>query len=164
MKWIGIIGVALVLVPAALAQEAPAPAVQQSAQRDCRQQLSQMGASVFRAAYGNGASAFGRCVSKFARLERENLQAASASCQKERASDAVAFKAKYGQAGLGKCVSQQRRAASHEDVAAAVSAARSCKSERAADPAAFRAKYGSGPHKAGAFARCGNAPASPEAG
>lgn len=155
MKWIGVIGVALVLAPAALAVDTPSP--KSSAQRDCRQQRSQMGAAAFKAAYGNAANAFGKCVTKFTRLERENLHAASASCQQERASDAAAFKTKYGMNGLGKCVSQQAREASQEDVEAAVDAAKSCKTERAADRAAFRAKYGTGPRKANAFARCVNA-------
>lgn len=161
MKWIGVLGAALVLVPAALAVDAPSP--KSSAQRDCRQQRAQMGAAVFKAAYGNKANAFGKCVSKFAALEKENLQAASASCAKERADDAAAFKTKYGMKGLGKCVSQQMRAAGKADVEAAVGAAKSCKTERSADPAAFRAKYGSGPRKANAFARCVSALAAQSA-
>lgn len=163
MKWIGVIGVALALAPAALALDEPSPSPQASAQRDCRQQRSEMGPAVFKAAYGNAANAFGKCVSKFTRLERQNLHSASASCQSERASDPATFKQKYGMGGLGKCVSQQAREASQEDVSAAADAAKACKSERAADPDAFRAKYGSGPRKANAFARCVNASASTSA-
>ena len=163
MKRIGIIGVvvAAVLAPAAaLGADQPSPTAKLSAQRDCRQQLSQMGAAVFKASYGGAANAMGKCVSKFARLEQANLQSASSSCQKERAGDAAAFRAKYGVGGLGKCVSAQARAAAQKEVSAVVAAAKACAAERRADAAAFRAKYGSGPQKANAFGRCVNAAAS----
>ena len=59
--------VVAVLAPAAaFAADQPSPAAKTGAQRDCRQQLSQMGAAVFKAKYGSGpqkVGAFGRCVS-----------------------------------------------------------------------------------------------------
>jgi hypothetical protein len=69
---------------------------------------------------GKGKNAFGKCVSGKATAENQSDDAATVKaakqCKRERASDAAAFKAKYGtnrnkSNAFGKCVSQKAKPA-----------------------------------------------------
>ena len=151
--------VALAVPAATLADNAPTPANQSTAQQRCRDQLKSMSTKDFHALYGtnaNGKNAFGKCVSKLARQESENEQNAAQQCRAERTADPVAFAKKYGtnangKNAFGKCVSQKAKAQSQDEEQATENAAKACKGERTDDPAAFATKYGNTKH---AFGKC----------
>jgi hypothetical protein len=133
-----------------------------SAEKQCRDQKTQMGASAFKDLYGtnkNKSNAFGKCVSKIAKTQGQNANEAKSSCQTEQAADPAAFKTKYGtnkngSNAYGKCVSAQAKAADAQDQSNTVNAAKQCKAERKLDPAAFKTKYGTNKNKSNAFGKC----------
>ena len=166
MKKIGVIAaLALAVAPTALAGPAPNAADRAAAVRDCKM-LRQaaptgMGLELFRQTYGTNArrtNAFGMCVSKWGREERQNRRQASAACREERGATAesrAAFRAKYGT--FGRCVNGKRKAESAEDREATVNAAQACDTERgetADSRAAFNAKYGRNESDRNAFGKC----------
>jgi hypothetical protein len=148
--------VAALAVPmAALADGTPTPA--STANQLCSQQKTDMGAASFAALYGTNASksnAFGKCVSKNAKLAAAAVTNAAKTCAAERASDPAAFATKYGTSGkagskgadknaFGKCVSGAVKQATTAQAAKVASAAATCKAAKKADAAAFAAKYSS---------------------
>ncbi len=169
VKRLSIVMLALfALVPAAaLAGTTPSPAAQSQAQKDCTALQTTLGAN-FKPTYGtnaNRSNAFGKCVSKLATAEQQNLTAAPGACRAEQSDPNFAathggktFDQTYGTGNLknafGKCVSAKAKAASTQDVQAVEAAAKACSAERATDPAAFKAKYGTNANKANAFGKC----------
>ena len=133
-----------------------------SAQQQCRDQRTHIGAQAFKDLYGtnhNKSNAFGKCVSKTAKTLNQNATQAQSSCRTEQAADPAAFKDKYGtnknkSNAFGKCVSAQAKAADQNDQSQTINAARQCKAERKLDPAAFKAKYGTNKNKSNAFGKC----------
>ena len=108
--------VALAVPAATLADDAPTPANQSTAQQRCRDQLKSMSTKDFHALYGtnaNGKNAFGKCVSQKAKAqsqdEEQATENAAKACKAERANDASAFADKYGKTkhAFGKCVSSK---------------------------------------------------------
>ena len=138
-----ITALAVLLVPStALAAGTPTRADRANAQRDCRALRDSMGVETFRATYGtnaNKSNAFGKCVSRWGREERENRQNAAQECKAEREADQKAFAEKY--ATFGKCVSGKRKAESRADREEVLNAAKACKAEREADEKAFAETY-----------------------
>jgi hypothetical protein len=162
------------LVPAAaLADTTPSPAAQSQARQDCTKLQTSLTAATFKQTYGtnaNRSNAFGKCVSKMATAEQQNLAAAPNACQAEQSDPNFAanhagktFDQTYGTGNLknalGKCVSTKAKAASTQDVQAVEAAAKACSAERATDPAAFKTKYGTNANKANAFGKCVSAKA-----
>lgn len=148
-------------VPVAPAVAESTPATP-SAQEQCQQLRTQLGAKTFAETYGtnkNRANAFGKCVSRISSEQSKAGENAAKQCRAEQAADAAAFTAKYGTGkrganAFGKCVSSKRSTATRELRTATVNAARTCKAERKADPAAFKAKYGTNASKSNAFGKC----------
>jgi hypothetical protein len=83
-KSIMLIALAFALAPVA-AYATPTPA--QQASKDCASLRAKIGATAFAQAFGSaGASnAFGKCVSKFAQVERANTTSANTLCRAEQA-------------------------------------------------------------------------------
>ena len=134
-----------------------------SAEKQCRDQRTSIGAQAFKDLYGtnhNKSNAFGKCVSKTNKTLDQNADAANSSCKTEQAADPAAFKKKYGtnknkNNAFGKCVSAQAKAADQAgSVQSTINAAKQCKAERKADPAAFKDKYGTNKNKRNAFGKC----------
>jgi hypothetical protein len=133
-----------------------------NAAKFCKALRADMGVTAFKQAYGtnsNRSNAYGKCVSKYARVEHANHSDAVKTCKTEQAADAAAFAAKYGTNkhgtnALGKCVSQKQDKTEQSDHDAVVNAAKQCRDERAKDPAAFRDKYGTNHNKRNAFGKC----------
>lgn len=71
---------------------APTPA--QQASKDCASLRAKIGATAFTQAFGNASNAFGKCVSKFAQVERANTTSANSLCRVEQAD--VTFAATHG--------------------------------------------------------------------
>jgi hypothetical protein len=138
-----------------------------SAEKQCRDQRTSIGASAFKDLYGtnkNKSNAFGKCVSKTNATLDKNAGQAKSSCKTEQAADAEAFKAKYGtnknkSNAYGKCVSALAKAADQASQSATINAAKQCKDERKADAAAFKEKYGTNKNKRNAFGKCVSAKA-----
>ncbi|HKP88352.1 MAG TPA: hypothetical protein VJT75_00100 [Thermoleophilaceae bacterium] len=158
---------AALAVPAiAIADDPPSQENKQNAQKFCRDLREASGKENFRAMFGGGKNAFGKCVSQNAKKdqaqeERAHTNAAK-ECKAEREADAAAFAEKYGEGknhknAYGKCVSQHAKAnKAEEDKTDAndVKAAKACKTEKAADKDAFAAKYGTNGNKRNAFGKC----------
>ena len=173
-RFILVIAAVLVFAPAAaLADDTPTPAATATAQKDCAALQTSLGATTFKQTYGtnaNRSNAFGKCVSKLAKSEQENLSSSSSACRTEQNDPNFAanhggktFDQFYGTGNLknafGKCVSTKAKAESKQDVEAVTDAAKACKAERTADPAAFKAKYGTNANKSNAFGKCVSAKA-----
>ena len=134
----------------------------QSAEKFCRDARAQMGVTTFKQTYGtnhNRSNAYGKCVSKQARVEDQNHSNAAKDCKAERALDPAAFDAKYGtnknnKNAFGRCVSQKAKALSQDQEDATVNAAKTCRAERAQNPEAFKNKYGTNHNKRNAFGKC----------
>jgi hypothetical protein len=133
-----------------------------SAEKQCRDQRTSIGAQAFKDLYGtnhNKSNAFGKCVSKTAKTLSQNASEAKSSCKTEQAADPEAFKNKYGtnknkSNAYGKCVSALAKAADQADQSATINAAKQCKAERKQDPEAFKNKYGTNKNKRNAFGKC----------
>jgi hypothetical protein len=81
----------------------------------CRAAKAKMGAAAFAQFYGKNATdknAFGKCVSKTARVQSQNELNAAATCQTEQTAGEQAFDQKYGtnndkSNAFGKCVASK---------------------------------------------------------
>jgi hypothetical protein len=171
---------AALAVPVAASAEdgTPTSTDRQNAAQECRFERGTTDATreAFRVKYGtnkNGKNAFGKCVSRHARDEAAEGDAAKSNaakdCKAEREADADAFAETYGankngKNAYGKCVSQKaherEQAADAKDQATAQarkSAAKTCDEERgetAESRAAFDGRYGTNRNKANAFGKC----------
>lgn len=153
-------------VLAALALPATAVALSPSdfknAAKYCKAVRAEMGVATFKATYGTNkkkSNAYGKCVSKQARVEHSNHSNAVTDCRDERSQDVTAFNEKYGSGhnganALGKCVSQKSKAASADEQEATVNAARACREERSQGAQAFKDTYGTNRNKSNAFGKC----------
>src|SRR5438046_619560 len=153
---------AFALAPVA-AFATPTPA--QQAAKDCAALRAKMGVSPFVQAFASPgtSNAFGKCVSKFAQVERANLSSANTLCAAEQADPNFAanhggktFAQVYGtntdlSNAFGNCVAQKLQAATTKMQASLTSASKTCRAMRSSDPAGFRSKYGS---RSNAFAKC----------
>jgi hypothetical protein len=176
----GMVGT-LVLPASAQATGTGSTADRQNASQECRFERGTTAATreAFKLKYGTNdsrANAFGKCVSKAAKDERAEGEAAKAdaptACRAEEGAtdeSKAAFAAKYGTNGngknaFGKCVSakakeleEQADAADHANAAARKTAAKQCDEERGATAAtqdAFTKKYGTGATGKNAFGKC----------
>ena len=135
----------------------------------CKKLRADLGSETFKQTYGtnkNRHNAYGKCVSKFARVSDENHSDAVKQCRTEQDANGSAFAAKYGtnkngKNAFGKCVSQKAKAKEaaadeqdQEDAAEQKNAAKECATERSADADAFREKYGTNANKKNAFGKC----------
>jgi hypothetical protein len=163
---------ALALPAAAFSEDAPAPSQDQAnAARACKSLRTSMSEALFRQAYGTAASkhrnAFGKCVSRMTRAERENRESARSQCAAEQADanfpathDGKTFAQFYGTGpkganAFGRCVSGKAKSAAAAERSATINAARQCKTERSSiGLAAFRAKYGKNASDRNAFGKC----------
>src|SRR5204862_314447 len=120
---------AFALAPVA-AFATPTPA--QQAAKDCAALRAKMGVSPFVQAFASPgtSNAFGKCVSKFAQVDRANTDLSNA---------------------FGNCVAQKLQAATTKLQASLTSASKTCRAMRSSDPAGFRSKYG---NRSNAFAKC----------
>lgn len=151
----------LLALPAAAAAK-PTKADRSQAQKICRAERANLGATLFRQTYGtnkNRRNAFGKCVSKKAKAVESARKNAAKECKDERALDPAAFAAKYGTGkngrnAFGKCVSQKAKEKIEGLQQADENAAQQCKAERALDPAAFKDHYGTNANKRNAFGKC----------
>lgn len=140
----------------------------QSPAQLCKKELATLGAATFKSLYSpgtSGANAMGKCVSKHARAAAANRTNAAKACKAEQAVPEADFRAAHGgksfaefygknrndRNAYGKCVSSKAQAATAQQEAATLKAAKACKAERAADRAAFTARYGG---KRNAFGKC----------
>jgi hypothetical protein len=159
-KLLLVFATAMLVVPAlAVAGSPPSPADSAAAQKQCRAELTAMGAAPFKLLYGNASNAFGKCVSRRASANAANRATAAAQCNSERTADATAFAAKYGigpqhKNAFGRCVQAKAKALAAAQVSATVNASKQCWAERKADPTAFAAKYGPSTNKSNAFGKC----------
>lgn len=159
------VAAAIVLTAGALAQNGN----QTSPAKICTAQRTAIGVQAFRLLYGTNAdrtNAFGKCVSKQAKLQEQNVVNASQTCRAERETiGEAAFNDKYGKNkndrnAFGKCVSQHAKAAQAAQQQATIKAAKACKTERQTLGAdAFKNKYGTNPNKRNAFGKCVSAAA-----
>jgi hypothetical protein len=166
----------LLAVPAGAAAE-PSKADRSNAAKECRAERGDSAATreAFKAKYGtneNRRNAFGKCVSRRARDEEQEGEAAkrnaSKECKAERAEIGdVAFAAKYGTGkkgrnAHGKCVSAKARqleeeadAKDDEQIDARKSAAKACAAERREiGREAFAEKHGTNENGRNAFGKC----------
>ena len=153
---------ALMAVPAVVSANHLQPSDFKNAAKFCKAVREEVGSSTFKQTYGtnhNRSNAFGKCVSRQARVEDQNQSNAAKDCKAERALDPAAFDAKYGtnknnKNAFGRCVSQKAKALSQDQEDATVNAAKTCRAERALDSDAFRNKYGTNHNKRNAFGKC----------
>jgi hypothetical protein len=141
----------------------------QSPAQLCKAELATLGPANFKSLYspgGSSANAMGKCVSKHARAAAANRTNAAKACTAEQALPEADFRAAhdgksfgefYGRNdndrnAYGKCVSAKAKAATAQQEAALLKAAKACKAERTADRTAFVAKYGG--KAASAFGKC----------
>jgi hypothetical protein len=156
----------LLALPATAAAEDPSPANFKNAAKYCKALRTASGDANFKAMFGGGKNAYGKCVSKAARRDQKQEATAKANaskqCKAEEAADPAAFKEKYGTGekkanAHGKCVSKtarENKAAADAKERENVNAAEACRAEQKQDPAAFKAKYGTNENKSNAFGKC----------
>jgi hypothetical protein len=166
-KYMRLITTVSILVAAAIVVAGDAVAQngnQMNPAKTCTAQRTAMGEQAFKQLYGtnaNRSNAFGKCVSKQARMQEANELNASQTCRAERETlGEAAFAAKYGKNkndknAFGKCVSQHAQTAQAAQQQATIKAAKACKAERGTLGAeAFKNKYGTNRNKANAFGKC----------
>jgi hypothetical protein len=156
----------LLALPATAAAQEPSPENFKNAAKYCKALKKAAGDANFKAMFGGGKNAYGKCVSKAARLdqkqESEAKSNASKQCKAEEAADPVAFKARYGTGkngknAHGKCVSQkakENKAAADKAENEKVNAAETCRAEQKQNPQAFAEKYGTNENNKNAFGKC----------
>lgn len=160
----------------------PSSGDRQTASQECRAERGTTGATreAFKIRYGTNKgrrNAFGKCVSRRARIEERQRQKAvtnaAKECQAERAANPTAFAIKYGTTpkvaygrpgnAFGKCVSakatakkQAAQVADARRIVQRTNAARACAAERRTSGRAdFGSKYGTVKSKRrNAFGRC----------
>ncbi len=145
---------ALALPAGAVAAEEPSQANFKNAAKYCKALKASAGDANFKAMFGGGNNAYGKCVSKAAQRDaKQEDQAktnASKQCKAEAAADEAAFRAKYGtgKKGVnahGKCVSQKAKANKAEadkQEKQDVSSAKECRTEQQQNPEEFKAAHG----------------------
>lgn len=149
-----LVGTAVLCVPAVSAAATPTPA--QLAAQTCKSIRARETRATFKLAYHS----FAGCLKAQKSDSKQDVTNAAKTCKTERATDPVAFKAKYGTNGsntngaganaFGKCVSTIARQNAHSDASNEVAAAKTCKALKA-DLPTFQAAYGTGKN---AFGRC----------
>jgi hypothetical protein len=162
---------ALAAVPAvSFAQSPPSAKDRATAVRLCRAQLTAMGPAAFKQFYGantSKANAWGKCVSKFARLQQSNRTNAAKQCRAEQndpsfaaTHDGKTFAQFYGtnaddSNAFGNCVSLKASAASagqHQEV---MNAAQRCRAQRTSmGDKSFSELYGANANDRNAFGKC----------
>ena len=180
---IGLLSFALA-VPASAGAEEPSPANFKNAAKYCKALRAASGDANFKAMFGGGKNAYGKCVSKAARRDaKQEDQAktnASKQCKAEAAQDPEEFKAahggktfaefygtgKNGKNAHGKCVSQKAKANKAEadkQEKQDVNSAKECRTEQKQDPEEFKAAhdgktftefYGTNKNGKNAFGKC----------
>jgi hypothetical protein len=157
---------ALALPTGAVAQSEPSPSNFKNAAKYCKALRAASGEANFKAMFGGGNNAYGKCVSKAAKRDaKQEDQAktnASKQCKAEAAADPAAFKAKYGTGkkgsnAHGKCVSQkskENKAAADKQERQDVNSAKECRAEQKQNPQAFAEKYGTNEGNKNAFGKC----------
>ena len=145
---------ALVLPAAAGADTTQAD--QKNAAKECKALRKASGDDNFRAMFGGGKNAYGKCVSQRARENGKQRTAtqtnAAKACKAERDADRQAFGQKYK--NLGQCVSQKAREQQAQEQQADETernAARKCKAQRGNDAAGFAQQWGT---RRNAFGKC----------
>ena len=145
---------ALALPASAVAAEEPSQANFKNAAKYCKAVKKAAGDANFKAMYGGGNNAYGKCVSKAAKKdatqEKQAKTNASKQCKTEAAADPAAFKAKYGTGkngsnAHGKCVSQKAKANKAEadkEEREDVNSAEACRAEQKQNPDEFKAAHG----------------------
>jgi hypothetical protein len=145
---------ASLVLPAAAGAEEPSPANFKNAAKYCKALRAASGEANFKAMFGGGKNAYGKCVSKAARRDaKQEDQAktnASKQCKAEEAADPAAFKKKYGTGkngknAHGKCVSQkakENKAAADKKEREDINSAEACRAEQKQNPDEFKAAHG----------------------
>lgn len=164
-----LVALALAAVPATALAQAPTPVQQSAAAKICVGLEKALGTSTFKATYGANAAksdAFGKCVSRWAKIEQQDTQKATRLCAAEQNDANFAANhgtktfgqfygtGKQGKNAFGRCVSSKVRTLTAQQALATVNAAQACATERAAGPPAFKVKYGTNVNKSNAFGRC----------
>ena len=157
------------ITPVAASAETGEPSDKANGARACEALKTSLGEPTFKATYGTNvdkSNAFGQCVAKWTRAERQNRLEATTACKAEQADPNFAAAhggktfdqfygvGKRGAAAMQHCVQSKRQAASTSDRRATMNAARQCKAERKLDEAAFKTKYGTTENKSNAFGKC----------
>ena len=159
---------ALALSATSAVAATPSKADRSTAQKQCAQQRTAMGERAFKDLYGtnaNKSNAFGKCVSKMAKIDAQTRSSAQNECRAEQNDPNFAashggktFEEYYGTGkrknAFGKCVSSKAKAKQDAVQEATINAAKACKAERKADPEAFRKKYGTNANGRNAFGKC----------
>jgi hypothetical protein len=169
--------------PAAAVGQEPSPSDFKNAAKYCKALRAAAGAQNFRAMFGGGDNAYGKCVSKFARDEAAERRAArknaARQCKEERAMPEADFRAAHngqsfaefygtgnGSNAYGKCVSRhakENKQEADERDENRISAAEQCRAERAQSDDDFRAghngqtfgeHYGRNENDRNAFGKC----------
>jgi hypothetical protein len=150
---IALLSASLVL-PASAAADEPSQTNQKNAAKYCKALRASAGDANFKAMFGGKSNAYGKCVSKAAKRDAKQEDAArtnaSKQCKAEQAADPAAFKAKYGTGkngnnAHGKCVSQrakENKAAADKRENEDVNSAEACRAEQKQNPDEFKAAHG----------------------
>ena len=150
---IALLSASLVLPASAVADE-PSQANNKNAAKYCKALRASAGDANFKAMFGGKSNAYGKCVSKAAKRDAKQEDAAktnaSKQCKTEEAADPAAFKAKYGTGkngnnAHGKCVSQkakENKAAADKQEREDVNSAEACRAEQKQNPDQFKAAHG----------------------
>ena len=153
--------------PVGAAAEETTPSPTNNAAKTCKALRAASGETNFKNAFGTNktkSNAFGKCVSKQAKVEETAVKQSKSTCKTEQ--DDPNFAAshggktfeqfygtnKNGNNAYGKCVSAQAKAKNDDETETQVKAGKACKAElRELGRKAFNAKYGG---KANAFGKC----------
>ncbi len=145
---------ALALPTGAVAAEEPSQANFKNAAKYCKALKAASGDANFKAMFGGGNNAYGKCVSKAAKRDVKQEETAktnaSKQCKAEAAADQAAFNAKYGTGkkganAHGKCVSQkakQNKTEADKQEKQDVNSAEECRAEQSQKPEDFKAAHG----------------------
>jgi hypothetical protein len=160
MKWIVLAAVAMFALPAT-ASAAISPSDYKNAAKYCKALRADVGADAFKEANGtnkNKRNAFGKCVSKNARLMHKLHAQAVAECKAAAQSTKPETHPGKGNSAekqaFRDCVKSKFRELKAEARDAVENAAKECQTERTTDPVAFREKYGTNENKSNAFGKC----------
>ena len=159
-------GVALLcgalVLPATAGAEEPSQANFKNAAKYCKALRAAAGDANFKAMFGGGKNAYGKCVSKAARRDAKQEDTAktnaSKQCKAEAAQNPEEFKAAHGgktfaefygtgngKNAHGKCVSQkakENKAAADKQEKEDVNSAKACRAEQKQNPDEFKAAHG----------------------
>lgn len=167
-----------VAVPAAAIGAQPSSTDKKNAAKTCKALRASAGRQNFANMFGGKRNAYGKCVSKQAKLNALQAQQAQTSaektCRQEQQANPSAFNTKYGTSqsnsngnsqnqsssngnganAFGKCVSQHARQNQQQNAQEnknTVSAAKTCKSQQSSNRAAFSQQWGTSRN---AFGKC----------